>query len=369
MGHIIHSKDEVYRALAVRLNKNPVGAPINDTLMAILQRLYTEGEAMIGSKFPMIPVSIEKIAGITGMDMERLKPILDGMAERGLVMDLPRKDTFYYMLTPMVVGFFEYTFMRAGREADMKELAKLFSSYFDNKEVQTEFAGRDTKFMRTLVYEHLIPIAVETEVLDYERAGEIIRQSGGGSLSICPCRHKAQHLGRACDAPLEVCTTLGPAAEWIIRRGLGKPASVDDLLRVLDETEALGLVHNCDNVLNKPTYICHCCGCCCVVMTGINKHGQYATHPSNFIPVFDSLNCIGCGICADKCLIGALAMEEDRDGNEVPFVDEKVCLGCGVCANFCPNSSVTMSRRSVVHVPPRNGREKFQRIAREKGKA
>ncbi len=369
MGHLVHEKDQVFLALAERLNREPVGAPPNETLMEILKCLYSEGEAMIGSKFPMMPVKLEKLADICGFDSHTLKPLLDNMADKGLLMDLPRKNEFYYMLTPMVVGFFEYTFMRTKHQVGMHQLAELFRSYFDNKEVQAEFAGRDTKFMRTLVYEHLIPLAVETEVLDYERAREVIRQSGGGAISVCPCRHKAHHLGTACEAPLEVCTTLGTAAEWIIRRGLGQAATVNDLLRVLDETEALGLVHNCDNVMNQPTYICHCCRCCCVVMQGINRHGHYATHPSNFRPTLDVAVCIGCGICADKCPIAIITMQEDQDGNQIPFMDEKACLGCGVCVNFCPNGSITMSRRSEVHIPPRTSLAKFQRIAKEKGRS
>jgi len=368
MGHLIHSKDEVYRALAERLNKEPVGAPVNDTLMAILQRLYAEGEAMVGSKLPLVPMKIEQISDIVGISLEKLKTLLDNMANKGLLIDFPRRETSYYMLAPMVIGFFEYTFMRVRDEVNMKDLAELFHSYFQNKEVREEFSGINTRMMRTLVYEKLIPVAVETEVLAYERASEIIRQSGGGALSMCACRHKASHLGKSCGAPLEVCTSLGSAAEWVIRRGMGKPATVEELLRVLDKTEELGLVHNCDNVLNKPTYICHCCRCCCVVMTSINEYGQHSTHPSNFIPALETDTCCGCGICADRCLIGAITMYEEGNEIEVPAVNNEICIGCGVCASSCPSGSLSMSRRTVLQTPPKNSMDKFSRIAREKGK-
>ncbi|SFG07246.1 4Fe-4S dicluster domain-containing protein [Desulfotomaculum arcticum] len=368
MGHLVHDKDQVYQVLAQRLNKNPVGAPINDTLMAILHRLYTETEAMVGSKFPLVPMTLEQIAGMTGIKEAQLKTILDGMADKGLVLDIPRKDTFYYMLAPMVVGFFEYTFMRVQDKVKLKDLAELFQSYFNNKEVRDEFSGDGTRMMRTLVYESLIPVAVETEVLTYERASEIIRQSGGGAISICPCRHKAVHLGKSCGAPLEVCTSLGSAAEWIIRRGMGKPATVEELLQVLDQTEKLGLVHNCDNVLNKPAYICHCCGCCCVILSGIKEPGKYATHPSNFFPILEAEACTGCGTCADSCHIRAITMQDDKNGAEVPVVNKDACIGCGVCASACPTGSLTMSRRPELHVPPDNAKEKFLRIAGEKGK-
>ena len=368
MGHLTHDKDEVYRLLAERLSRSPEGVIINETLMAILHRLYTESEAAVGSKFSLLPMTLEQIVGITGISADQLKVILDGMANKGLILDIPRKNTFYYMLAPMVLGFFEYTFMRVRDDINMKDLAELFQTYFNNKEVRAEISGIDTKMMRTLVYESLIPVALETEVLTYERASEIIRQSGGGAISICPCRHKATHLGKACGAPLEVCTSLGSAAEWVIRRGMGKPATVDDLLRVLDETEKLGLVHNCDNVLNEPAYICHCCGCCCVILTGIKEFGISATHPSNFIPSLETETCLGCGTCADSCHIRAIIMHNEGNGTEAPIVNKEICIGCGVCVSTCPNDALKMIRRPVLHVPPENRKEKLLRFAREKGR-
>jgi len=369
VGHIIDAKEEVYRALAERLNRNPVGAPPNEVLMEILHRLYTETEAMVGSKFPLAPLPVEKIADITGMKREDLQVLLDGMADKGLVLDLPRRNEVYYMLAPVVIGFFEYTFMRVRDDLNMKDLAELFERYFHNDEVREEFGGGQTGFFKTLVYESLIPAVVETEVLSYERASEIIRQSGGGALTMCACRHKASHLGKACEAPLDVCTSLGGAAEWIVRRGLGRAASVDELLRVLDRTEKLGLVHMGDNVLNNPTYICHCCGCCCVVLSSVRESGKGSTHPSNFIPALDQESCTGCGTCAESCHIKAIAMADAGSGQEAPQVNKDLCLGCGVCAASCPNGALTMDRRTVLHVPPENRKEQFMRFARERGKA
>lgn len=370
MGHIVNAKEEVYMALAERLNKNPVGAPVNEVLMEILHHLYTEGEAMVGSKFPMVPIRLDRIAGITGMKEDVLKITLDGMADKGLVQELPMKKGTYYMLTPVVVGFFEFTFMRVRDEINMEELADLFERYFREPEVMEEFTGTATKLMKTLVYERLIPTVVETEVLSHERASEIIRQSGYGALSLCSCRHKVSHLGRTCysGAPMETCTTLGDTAKWVVSRGMARPATVDELLQVLDQTEKLGLVHLCDNVLSQPVYICHCCGCCCEVLRPTREYGKLFAHPSNFIPALDQDICSGCGTCADSCQIKVISMRDDGSGVEMPAVNKEICIGCGACASACPSGALSMIRRPVLHVPPKNKMELFTRIAREKGK-
>lgn len=370
MGHLSQSKDEVvYQVLAERLNREPVGIKMNEAMMALLRNLYTESEAMVGSQFPLVPIRMDKIEAITGMSAEQLKPILESMAIKGLVIDMPRRDTVYYSLAPIMIGFFEYTFMRAREDTDMHALAQLFSTYFDDKEARDLMAGINTRMERTLVYERFIPAAVETEVLPYERASELIRQAGGGAISLCACRHKASHLGKACDAPLEVCTTLYPAAEWVIRRGLGRPASVEELLEVLDRTEKLGLVHNCDNVMNQPFYLCHCCSCCCVVMTTITEYGRYPTHPSNFVPTLEQDQCTGCGICVERCPVNTITMgEEEGEFDGIPGVDEEKCLGCGVCASLCPTEALTMARRTTLHVPPRSARERNARILAERGR-
>ena len=95
MGHLIDAKEEVYRALAERLNKNPVGAPVNETLMEILYRLFSESQAEVGSKFPLLPMTLERIAGTTGYKEQDMARILNDMAEKGLVLDLARRDGTY----------------------------------------------------------------------------------------------------------------------------------------------------------------------------------------------------------------------------------------------------------------------------------
>ncbi|MEW5785796.1 MAG: 4Fe-4S binding protein [Bacillota bacterium] len=365
MGHLIDGREEAYRALAERLSRFPIGAVVNETFMEILKRLYTATEASLGSKLPLKPLSFEKCGHLTGMGECELKAILEGMAAKGLVVDIPRKDSAYYILSPMVVGFFEYTFMRAGELAN-KDLAALFEQYFKDEGVAEEVFGASTKLFKALAHEKYIPALVHTEVLSYEKASEIIRQSGGGSLAMCACRHKATHLGKACAAPVEdICTSLGRPAQWLVRRGFAREASVDDLLRNLERSYRLGLVLLADNVIDEPAYICHCCGCCCGVLRAITEKKIMSVHPSNFIPVVDPSLCLSCGACLESCRINAISQNEPA---EPAVIDAATCIGCAVCANSCPSGALSMTQRSALHTPPQNKMAQYISVALERNR-
>ena len=372
MGHGANAKEAAYMLLAERLNKNPVGTPINEELMEILNHLYTESEAMVGGKFPMAPMKLDQVVISTGIGKEELEKTLKSMIHKGLVLNIPTPDGTVYMLSPMMIGFFEYTFNRVNKPdyVEMKKLAEQFDNYLNNPEVRHELYGGDTKQFRTLMYENVMPFAVQTEVMTYEKASEIIRQAGYGAIALCTCRHKASHLGKVCEinAPMDVCTTLGNVARMSVAKGWAREATVDELLEVLDRTHKLGMVHLCDNVLNEPAFICHCCSCCCEVLGTIKEFGISAAHPSNFFPALDQGSCVGCGVCEKKCPIDAITMTVVGNGPDMPGVNKQTCMGCGVCASACPTGALTMSQRTELHVPPENKLEQRKHIARERGK-
>lgn len=364
MGHLAGGKEEAYSALAERLKRFPVGVVINDTLMAILKHLYEEDEAVVGSRFPIKPRPLAEIVSLTGMAEKKVEKILNGMADKGLVIDIARRNGTYYMLAPVVVGFFEYSLMRAGR-AGTGELSALFEEYFSDRAVVEEVFGADTKMFRALIYEHYIPELVQTEVLGYEKAETVIRESGGGGLSICACRHKNYHLGKVCRYPLEdICTSLSRPAEWLIRRGFARRATVDDLLRNLERSYKMGLVLTCDNVIDEPAYICHCCGCCCGPLRAIKEYGIGAVQPSGFQPQIDPALCLECNSCVEACHLAALKPSETGS----PLLDREICIGCAVCASDCAAGALKMVRHEPAAIPPQNKMSQLINIALERNR-
>ena len=63
-------------------------------------------------------------------------------------------------------------------------------------------------------------------------------------------------------------------------------------------------------------------------------------------PVFDYLNCVSCGICAQVCPISSLGMKnEGKSGkyrNVFPELVNGNCIGCGQCARSCPMEAARM---------------------------
>ena len=92
------------------------------------------------------------------------------MAERGLVLDFESNGKRYVLAAPVVIGFFEFTFMRERPDAPMEEYAEAFEDFFDDEAfVRSVFAG-STQIGRSFVREE----AVSSEILDWERATHVV---------------------------------------------------------------------------------------------------------------------------------------------------------------------------------------------------
>jgi Pyruvate/2-oxoacid:ferredoxin oxidoreductase delta subunit len=241
-------------------------------------------------------------------------------------------------LAPVVIGFFEYTFMRADDKLPLKELARLFDAYMhgDDRFARSVF-GADTQIGRSLVREEALPEGDHTEILDWERATRLIESASAASVSLCACRHKASHLGKACDRPMENCIALNMGAEILVKNGFARPVSTAEALKILEQCKELGLAQTGDNVRKNAAYICNCCGCCCEMMKAIRVMGQRnAIVTSNWTVEIDETKCKGCGKCAKLCpveLIDMVPVEaEGGKKNVKKAVTRRSCASAAACA-------------------------------------
>ncbi len=105
MGHIANAKNSLV-PLIDRINKYPIGLVDNEKLRQILAILFTEEEAFVASKFPLEEATLDELCKLTGKPNEVLAPILENLANKGIIMDMPYGDTTYYLLMPGLIGFF-----------------------------------------------------------------------------------------------------------------------------------------------------------------------------------------------------------------------------------------------------------------------
>jgi formate hydrogenlyase subunit 6/NADH:ubiquinone oxidoreductase subunit I len=368
MGHIRNGKN-VYGRLQERLDRFPIGAPPAEALLEILKGLYTPEEAEVGARLPIRPSGIEEIARRTGKPVAELQRILDRMADKGLVLDFEHRGKLSYILSPTVLGFFEFAFMRARDDIPQKEIARHMVEYAHDRPdfARAVFAGK-TQFGRTLVHENQVDPADLTQILDYERATDIVRNAKSWAVSLCYCRHVMEHEGKACGKPMDVCTTLNTAADYVVRHGLGRRISREECLDIFARTREAGLVHIGDNVKKRPAYVCHCCGCCCAMLTAINRFRMFdAVVTSPFEAVFDPLMCNGCGLCAKKCPVSAIRIEGEGIHRKA-VLDRGACLGCGVCKAACTRNALSLVPRKERILVPETSWQRAVISAIERGK-
>ena len=374
MAH--HTLKNGYSRLAGRINLMPQGAPEGELLHKILAVLFSEKEADRMALLPLRPFSAETAAANWRTSEAEARKVLEGLADRGMILDMegPEGKRIFCMPPPMA-GFFEFSMMRIGQSYDQKILAELYYRYLNVEEdfVKNLFAGGETQLGRVFVNEPALSEENCLIVLDYERASEVIRTSSHIGIGTCYCRHKMIHLGKACDAPLDICMSFGDVAGSLIRHGVARSVDAKEGLDLLDTAIGYNLVQFGENVRQSVSFICNCCGCCCEAMLAAKRFAVLnPISTTNFLPEVDSGSCTGCGKCAEVCPVEAMGMVSAGDPRNAKRrkakVDASICLGCGVCANVCPTKSISLIPREKRVITPVNGAHRTVLMAIERGK-
>ncbi len=372
MGHIVAKN--VYKNLGDKIDSLSTRVALNKTFYEILKELYTEEEADFICKMPYSFSSFNKITRVAKLDEKTVARLLESLCAKGLVMDIMTKDKYYYMISPMVIGIFEFTMMRTDNRLNYKKISSLFYDYMTEGAFFSKNFGNGgkTTFMRTVPHEEVLDENSYIEVLSYEKASEIINTAKKISVSICACRHEKFHLGKSCDAPLEICTSFDKSAEFLIRNNLAKNISREEMNEKLMASKEAGLVLNADNVQKGIAYICHCCKCCCNVLNAVNNHGiTEALVTSSYIADIDYDLCKGCGICESVCPVNAIKMvpetTPDLKRKKRPVIDKTLCLGCGVCGLKCKAKSASLISREQRVIPPETPLQKIMLQCIERG--
>lgn len=372
MAHTTLDPDLRYRQLQRRLDRMPQGAPDTPAFRAILRLLFTPEEAELAVRMPTL-CTRKALARAVGRDESDIDEAITRMAARGTVFDVERRGERWVMLAPVVVGFYETTFMHVGADTATPELVRLFDEYFHDADAAgaRSIFRANVQVMRTLVREEALGDDPGVEVLDFERTSAILRSAHTVAVATCPCRHHAELAGRGCGNELRTCLSFNGSARGLVDAGLAEQITTAEAVDIVAKAKAAGLAQTADNVQSGIGFICNCCRCCCGFMNAVRTTGVEGGVTSNWVAETDFANCRGCKKCLHRCPVEAITAVENEGRGRRPYwsvVDQDKCIGCGVCTDVCRWEGRYLRPRRRRAFTPATQLDKMVAMAVERGK-
>ncbi|MFX1492984.1 MAG: 4Fe-4S binding protein [Promethearchaeota archaeon] len=374
------SVDKYRKAARVIVKAGFLPFPVNDTMIELLKILLDEEDLDFIMAFRRKPSqTLEELKISSKMLEEEILFYVKKLAKKGFIFNQPSsKGVMVYRLMPLVmVGVFEYTFMKKIEFTENnKELAALFAKLFNELSdfIQENYDTVITLFQNMPPFDRTIPILdknvsgeeikieinktleiPEEVVIPTQKVEDIIKKFKDIAVGYCFCRHHQDLLGNPCNQTelRENCFTLGKSARYVAEQGFGRIISQEEALKLLKDSEKDGLVHKAwhphSDISKDETSICNCCEDCCGTFDWWRRGSTAMINSTNFISIIDKDSCIGCGVCVEKCPVGALELNGDNKAERNP----DWCIGCGVCVHFCPENAISLKEgMRKVYVPP-----------------
>jgi Pyruvate/2-oxoacid:ferredoxin oxidoreductase delta subunit len=341
--------EQVYKDMIDVMNKRGglIGGEDIPEFYTVAKALFTPEEAEINNAMPQGMFTAADLAKETGGDEAEIAVTLKSMANKGLCVSFVKDGTRLFRPAPFVPGIFEFVFYRGTTTDRDRELAKAIHAY--------EEAWRSKSAMK-LPYpiQRVITVneRVDTgnKVHTYDQVKTYIEENDTIAVGRCFCRHAA--LLRDEDThgmPMDACMWLGSNAEFGIDCLGARKVTKEEAMKLLDEYEEAGLVHQTSNFADGISYICNCDRWHCGSIRA-NLSGLKVLNSSGFEPHFDEDLCAACETCIERCPARALTMGED----DVPKVDLDTCFGCAVCATGCQEEAVKMVSKPGFEEPPQD---------------
>jgi len=334
--------ESVYKKLAMTLDSLPNGFPPaeDESDLRLLEYLFEDIEAEIGSQLTKDLEDAATIAERVGKDKHEVRDLLKGMAKKGLIKAGKLEGGFGFGLLPFVVGIYEYQAPRFD-----KKMAELFETYY-----QQAF-GTSLKVQPQV--HRVIPVNQtvknDMEVHPYESALGIIESNNSWAVFDCICRKQKALIGDPCKHPIESCMTFNKRENAYDGSDFYRALTKEEAIEVLMGAAEAGLVHSVSNSKDGTSYICNCCTCSCGILRGMSELGiANVIARSAFVNTIDPDLCIACGDCLFHCQFDALELEVTM------LLDETKCVGCGVCVPFCEEDAMILVRRpeeDIEYVP------------------
>jgi ferredoxin len=350
--------DDIYRALARRLDQIPNGFPPTESgiELRLLARLFTPEEARLASLMRLTPEPPEAIADRAGLDRAEVRAALKQMVRRGLISAGRTEQGLGFRLMPFVFGIYEYQLPTMD-----EELAALFEQYYVESRGGA-IVGASPSIHRVIAVDEAIDFSLE--VFPYERASWLVENARSWCVQDCICRVQQELVGKGCDHPKDVCLAFSPIEGAFETNETSRAISKEEALAVLVRAREAGLVHTTGNYRDGRFYICNCCTCSCGILRAVAEFGlPAAVAHSEFRAVVDADLCAACEDCLDRCQFNALTVVD------VCTVNRQRCVGCGQCVTVCSTGALSLVRRPEAEIAPfpRTNSEWMRQRAEQRG--
>ena len=351
------NETDVYRRLQQHLDKMPVGYPSTETgvELRLLKQLFTPEQACIALALDYTFRTVEQIherLPELEMSIRVLETKLKKMADLGNTFAKKKDGVNVYANLPFAVGMYELQVNRLNPEF-LKDCAE----YLQGKFAEAFFSSKVPQL-------RVIPIRksinAEHRIGTYDELRDLIENAEGRIwIGECLCRKVTQMTGHTCNvtARKETCMGFRDFGALMARTGWGRPISKEEALGIAAQNEEDGLVLQPGNE-QEIQGMCSCCGDCCGALKAFKALPRPAEFvASNYFARVEADLCDGCGICADRCQMEAVAIQDN-----IAQVNRDRCIGCGLCVSKCPPESIHLVRKEKELVPPKDMDAMFEAI-------
>lgn len=335
---------DIYEQLAdMYVEGDILGGPKTPEFLKILSLQFTPAEAQLALHVRHAGGRLDEISQKSGIAPEKLKGLLNTMADKGTIYIEPGKqDPLYRAIGMAGPGLSETGLWGNIKYPFTVELGKCLDKFLSDwtKEKLCQFGFPLTPVRAGAA-------VLPDDALPEENINELIKVGEHWSVSVCPCRLSRwlAKPGDHCSHILETCIHMGDMSRWSVEHGLAREITYDEAVDLMRRCNEDGLVHTLTiNYAYFPPdgqnnwMVCNCCDCC-VFFRGWKDQGTRLLIPSPFIAQVDADTCKACKICAERCPMDAIEVEE------AATVNGDLCIGCGVCVPTCETESVRLVRR------------------------
>jgi ferredoxin len=348
---------DIYERLRDRLEMMATGYPatVSGVEIKILRQLFSDEDADLFLKLEARPETAQRVSLRLEADVADMAARLERMARKGLIFRVRQDDTICYFPVPFIVGIYEFQLNNLN-----KPLLKDISQYYLTG-LGATFHGQKTPHLRSIPIN--AEIVADRPVAPYDNAAAIIKSKSRIAVAECFCRKAVSLYGKTCSHPLETCLQFEAFADYYVENKMARYISTDEALAILKQSEAEGLVIH---ILNsqKVEAMCCCCSCCCGMLISLKLFPAPALAvKSNYACLFDESLCTQCGVCAQRCTVGAFKMKDEK----IEFYADR-CIGCGLCVTTCPAEALKLAKKpdDSLYTPPPTVYDTYAVMSREK---